>query len=219
MKTIFCVMRSGGKYSHHHVLSLKRQVQQVMTEPYRFVCLTDNVIDGCDVINLHHNWPGWWAKIELFRLPVTGPCLYLDLDTIIWGPISHLFHQGPKIMMAPDGQFDDQPNSSVMAWSDSHRKIYDEFKNDVLGNVHRYNIGKYVGDQSFVMDNGKWELYGPDAGILSYKSDIEKRGHPPPCGTSVIMFHGRKKSWDEKMPKWCHGVYGDDEISRLRTRI
>ena len=73
-----------------------------------FLCLTD-MVDGVERLNvpcaaLAHDWPGttarlarfdvwpgFWSKIEVYR--VSGPCLYLDLDVIIVGDLSPLLEQ------------------------------------------------------------------------------------------------------------------------------
>ena len=49
---IACVLKSGGDF----------------LPAEEFICLTDLDLD-CQTLALDHDWPGWWSKIELFRLP------------------------------------------------------------------------------------------------------------------------------------------------------
>ncbi|MGH8338151.1 MAG: hypothetical protein ACRETL_15305, partial [Gammaproteobacteria bacterium] len=46
-------------------------------------------VPGVKTIPLLHDWPGWWAKMELFRPDVRGDFLFMDLDTVIVGPLDN----------------------------------------------------------------------------------------------------------------------------------
>src|SRR4051812_39102361 len=87
--TVACVYRSGGRqYSSRYVDVLQSMVARHLSLPHRFVCLTDVTDVGCERIPLETDWPGFYAKIELFRPGLFhGPVLYLDLDTVIHGSI------------------------------------------------------------------------------------------------------------------------------------
>ena len=91
---IACVLRSGGPYDGRYVRNLRAGVRHGLAgRPATFVCLTDvpdEVAADCDeVVVLEKNYPGWWSKLELFRLP--GPCIYFDLDTLVIGDIGSLY--------------------------------------------------------------------------------------------------------------------------------
>ena len=53
------VLRSGGEYGPRHVQWLARQIPGL-------VCLSDRKVEGVETIPLRHDWPGWWAKMEMF---------------------------------------------------------------------------------------------------------------------------------------------------------
>ncbi len=212
--TVYCVLRSGGKYNAAHVAALQRQVAQHLSIKHRFICVTDLGV-ACESRALINDWPGWWSKIELFDQPVEGPCLYLDLDTIVCGPLDHLFTDDNFIHLVEDPRYPAQPNSSVMSWSTPQSEIYDNFIEDVLGNVHLYNIGGYVGDQSFLMDHAEWKLFEDKKQFKSFRVDLEKRGtHPGDC--TLVMFHGKRKPWDKDMPKWINEFYSPEELKGMR---
>jgi len=63
---------------------LHATVDKYIDRPYDFYCLTNQPDAKIDAIKIPFNngWPGWWAKVELFRpdLP-SGLTLYLDTDT------------------------------------------------------------------------------------------------------------------------------------------
>jgi hypothetical protein len=90
--SVACVLKSGGIYDHFHVKRLQMHVARHLRIPYRFVCLTDVKIDEfTETVPLIHGWPGWWAKIELFRPDaLSGRVLYLDLDVSVVGDLAPL---------------------------------------------------------------------------------------------------------------------------------
>lgn len=88
-KRVLTVLRSGGEYGPQHVQAIQRQVRKWAPPDTEFFCLSDVPIPGVrNRIPLkHHDWLGWWAKIELFRPDVPDDFLYTDLDNVILGPI------------------------------------------------------------------------------------------------------------------------------------
>ena len=74
------VLRSGGDFKPEHVYALQKMCAKYLP-PHEFVCLSDVELE-CKTIPLLHDWVGWWAKMELFRLP---SALYFDLDTVLTG--------------------------------------------------------------------------------------------------------------------------------------
>lgn len=87
-KRVLTVLRSGGEYQPQHVQAMQRQIAQWAPDA-KFQCLSDTDVPGVETIPLVHNWPGWWAKLELFRL--LGGYLYTDLDNVILGPLDEFF--------------------------------------------------------------------------------------------------------------------------------
>src|SRR6478609_2567748 len=87
MLTVACVLKSGGIYDATWVERLRAGVKRHLPLEHRFVCLSD-VDVPCERIPLEYNWPGWWSKLEAFRLP--GPVIYFDLDTAIVGDLSEI---------------------------------------------------------------------------------------------------------------------------------
>jgi hypothetical protein len=52
-------------------------------------------IPGVDCRPLQHKWPRFWAKMELFSPAIAGDFLYMDLDTVICGPIDDFLKPRP----------------------------------------------------------------------------------------------------------------------------
>ena len=201
---ILCVLRDGGEYTIDHVRRLEHQLFGNVTRDVQFVCLTD--IDWLgkdpfwDVVPITEHYPGWWSKLELFK--IRGPCLYFDLDTSIHGNIDAM------VDIAYEREFvalrDVNPRvgilgSGVMAWNGNLKRIFNKF----AGNPKSYmrQCIKH-GDQKFLENcwrihiNNKtfsfWQDLLPGV-LVSHKRHCQQ-GLPP--GAVVEFFHGKPRPWD-----------------------
>jgi len=201
MLTILCVLRSGGDYKPEHVRILRDGVARNITIPYRFVCLSD-VDVPCETIALRNHWPGWWSKIEIFRPGViTGPTLFLDLDTVIVKNIDAVATIPYDFAML-DIREKNTPvgNSGAMWINKPYPNIYYRFleKPQEWINYHLENANnRYMGDQAFISDcfpGGMPKLHQALPGFFkSYKYDhCESRPHKT---ASVICFGGTPRPW------------------------
>jgi hypothetical protein len=193
---VICVCKSGGEYSAEWVRKLKDGVARNLTVPYEFKCLSD--IEVPDRIPLRHKWPGWWSKIELFR-EITGPTLYLDLDTVITGPLAHLVSLPDDFSMLRNFHVPAFVGSGVMWFGKPQRHVYERFCEKPFKWIEyhdRKRNGPYLGDQAFIWESmGKNVKHLPMETIRSYKFHC-KNGLPE--NTSVVCFHGQPKLPDVK---------------------
>jgi hypothetical protein len=193
---VICVCKSGGEYSAEWVRKLKDGVARNLTVPYEFKCLSD--IEVPDRIPLRHKWPGWWSKIELFR-EITGPTLYLDLDTVITGPLAHLVSLPDDFAMLRNFHVPAFVGSGVMWFGKPQRHVYERFCEKPFKWIEyhdRKRDGPYLGDQAFIWESmGKNVKHLPMETIKSYKFHC-KNGLPE--NTSVVCFHGQPKLPDVK---------------------
>jgi hypothetical protein len=166
-----------------------------LTMPHRFVCLSD-VDVPCERIPLEHGWPGWWSKIELFRL--VRPTLYFDLDTAIVGDLTNLAQHAMtgRFTMLQDFYAPDHYGSGVMSWSGDTSVIYREFA--TIPEVHMKKQRARMGDQAFIEELPlmypivRWQSVLPDE-IVSYKVHCQ---HGIPANASAVCLHGRPKFAD-----------------------
>lgn len=197
MLTVACVLKSGGIYDASWVARLRAGVARHLPLQHRFVCLSD-VDVPCERIPLQHDWPGWWSKMELFKLP--GPVLYFDLDTLPVGDLGDIAGHAAEtpFTMLRDFYAPDHFGSGVMAWNgDAPRQLYDEFAKDPerLMRVSRARMG----DQAFVEETyGKdkitrWQDVLPGQ-IVSYKA--HNCAHRIPAGARAVCLHGKPKFGD-----------------------
>lgn len=110
--TVACVLWVGEfedrRYSPLWVTRLRDQVAAWLPEPHRFVCLSNVDVPGVETIPLVTDWPGWWAKLEIFN-PEHDLCdrvLYLDLDVFTTGDLTPIAHfPAPIALMPPSHVF------------------------------------------------------------------------------------------------------------------
>jgi hypothetical protein len=198
MLTVATVLKSGGIYDPLWVERLRRGVAQNLPGAHRFVCLSD-VDVPCERIPLEHGWPGWWSKIELFRLP--GPVLYFDLDTVIVGNLVDIATAAilADFVMLRDFYDSRHLQSSVMAWcGDKVAGIYEQFlpNPETLMAKQRARMG----DQAYIEEWWgrtpvlKWQD-GVPGQIVSYKVHCRNGGGIPE-DARVICLHGYPKFLD-----------------------
>lgn len=225
MITIALLYKSGGDYKAVDAVKLARAVHRNLTVPHRIVCLTDDVAIeiesvtvGWTLMPLIADLPGWWSKIELFK--IHGPVLYFDLDTVITGNIDVLAQwainasPGEDLLMLRDF-YKGNEASGIMGWNGDQQWVFDQFNKHVpafSGTVLRWNRKRFRGDQEWmravVVPRLKIDMAQDiQPGIVSYKVDLRDKGSTTLAeGTSVVCFHGKPRPWEvHPVPQWMKG--------------
>ncbi len=212
MLTIATLLRTGGDFKREHVEYQRRAFQKHLTVPFEFRCLTDDP-QHPDDIQLEHNWPGWWSKLEVFKLQ--GPVFYIDLDMIVRNNIDDLM-QGHAFTQLRHFRLpkSPKPNSGLMAWGKYEPYtpsdlsiIYGRFTTNPEWFMKEYAKG---GDEAFIRDYSpvsweRWQEKFPGR-VVSYKIDCKHEQEEGgkvvkiPETASVICFHGPPRPWDT--PLW-----------------
>lgn len=203
MRTVICVLKSGGMYNAEWVRKLRDGVARNIDGPHRFACLSDVEVP-CERIELQHDWPGWWAKIELFRPGVIeGRTVYLDLDTAITGDISGLFALPYAFGMLQNFSNPETVGSGVMWFRDgAPHQVYRKFIKQPAAYIahHERNAsGSFLGDQAFIMntlgDANIPRLTDDFPGIHSYKRTCLSG---LPKDARIVVFPGSPKPTEVK---------------------
>jgi FkbM family methyltransferase len=143
MITVACV-RVGEAYPIEYVEKLSDMCRRNLPEgfPGRFVCLTDRPgdlaylkhIETIDIspFSPAERFEGWWAKMLLFQpeLFIEGERIwYFDLDTVITGPLEHIFNYPGAFAILRDVYRPQGLQSSVMSFivSKLTASIWDEW--------------------------------------------------------------------------------------------
>ena len=94
---VICV-KWGKKFSADYVNNLYRMVGRHLSQPYRFVCLTDDkdgIVEGVETIDLPvKDLEFCWSKLNVFSenlLDLNGVALFLDLDVIVVDSLEPFF--------------------------------------------------------------------------------------------------------------------------------
>lgn len=211
MLTVATVLKSGGLYDASWVKRLKALVARHLHVPHDFVCLSD-VDVPCDRVHLVQEWPGWWSKIEVFKL--YGPVLYLDLDTLIVGDLEDIAAVAEKFDFTVLRDFYRLGNgigSGVMAWNGTNGTVtvdslYEAFLRDPHGWMRKLGGG---GDQRFIEENVfspnvlRWQDLVDDQ-IVSYKVHC-RTGCPP--NARIVCLHGKPKFADMPVGSWARTTW------------
>lgn len=241
MLTVASVYVTGGCYDEAYVKRLAMAVQRNLTVPYRFVCLTDAPSESLQIPAIHWikrlraGWPGWWAKMEIFRL--RGPVLYFDLDTIITGSIDLL---AKSIMQADDNTllmlrdfYSKRESSGILGWHLDMSLILQDFRDNYAADASWHKGGRVIsmrakgtrfqGDQDwlriFLRSHPQIAVtmaQDVQPGLYSYKVDVQKAGGLPD-DASIVCFHGEPRPHGVKpCPEWMlrhwHGANIAEEV-------
>lgn len=205
---VTCVLRTGGEYAPEHVEALYDQVARHWSGPLTFAVLTDAAPSAfadrpIKVLPLRADYPGWWAKMELFAPweEFNGiDLLCFDLDTVIVGSLDDLRHPGGltlltdfyKVALAQSGLMylpaAERP-AIWQAWSADPERMMRQFRGDgeLLDYYWRHRAHR-------------WQVLRPGA-VVSYKVHVRQQpGQVVPAGARVVCFHGKPRPWHS--PLW-----------------
>jgi hypothetical protein len=199
---IVTVLKTSNDYKKEYVDLLYKQCQKYAPK-IEFVCISDDPsVPG--YIKMEHDWPRWWPKMEIFKIP--GPVLYLDLDTIIVSDLNEIIKKASQYEFVgirdfyKDRRMERTLGSGVMFWTGDMKYLYEEFLKNPQKNMDECTTGRWWGDQGFIEKTIKhkvvyWQDILPRK-IVSWKVHC-KAGVPKDA--SIIAFHGKPKPWDIKL--------------------
>lgn len=184
MNNIICC-KWGTLYGPEFVNNLYAMCYRNLTQPFRFICLTDdptNIRKEVETFPIEPHLKGWWPKVQYFKSPlynIEGPVLALDLDILIVDNIDCFFSFKPEQFVMKKDFW--HPSSCVMRFeANSHPHIYDKFdakKLDVFlhngepGFKSGGRVKKYWGDQVWISEQAgvKKVTLWPNDWIIKWK--------------------------------------------------
>ena len=224
MLNVVCVYY-GTKFPLDYVQVLYNMVQRHLTVPHKFICFSDHVkpqklLKGDITFRKfkHHDYDGWWNKLQLFseEAHLIGPCLYLDLDVVILDNIDEIATFGDDMTFGVINDFNSgtkEFNSSVMKFNNevATKVIWNKFLED------KANLMALQGDQNvmtkLIKSNKKIAQDNlkvmPDEWTFSYKwySRIDPRfgktrwTFEKKPNTKIAVFHGHPRPHESEQ-KW-----------------
>ncbi|MCB1460812.1 MAG: hypothetical protein KDJ48_16400 [Nitratireductor sp.] len=237
--TVTCI-KWGNKFPAYYVNRLYAGVKRHMDRPFRFVCFTENAeglrpeveVFPLPVVAYEDAMVramttgkrrGSWRKVTIFqpgKAELSGPCLQLDLDVVITGPLGPLIDHAPgKVCMGRDWleRRRHRPGghgSAVRFDPHLHRYLFDGFGEYITGEMQWKGEQKYT--SMTALTHGDLE-YFPEGWICSFKRQsipvfplnfLRVPVLPDDC--RVMCFHGT--------PKMEEALVGDCPKLRYRTR-
>ena len=195
MVTVVC-MKWGTPFPADYVNVLYHGVRRNLSQPFRFVCFTDDPI-GLDPQIVTRPIPenglppelwksGCWPKLSIFKsgafddLGKTEMALYLDLDMMVQGPLDQFFERAKSMggfhilrewnpafwNMFPIGLRPDRGCQGSVFAWVPGEHDY-IFEKMISNNFE--NPYQYVNDQAFLTDTAKDRHYWPHEWCVSFK--------------------------------------------------
>lgn len=214
-RSLVVVCRVSDEYTAVRVAELKRQFDRHAPPGWTFLCLTDRPVMDYDVA-LESDWPGWWAKMEVFR--VCGPAIFCDIDVILAGPLQALCDlvegaDATTFLAMHRCARPDVFANGMMAWngdwswlSASFRPEQDrqQWPNEMMLTAEMLQSSRLSAARGGepVIKYVQHELPGF---MKCYKCEVRKTNIMPP-GVSILMFHGAPRPW----------ATGEEWVNQLR---
>lgn len=173
------------------------------------VCLSDVDVPGVKCIPLVHDWPGWWAKLELFRPDIKGDFLTTDLDNVFLGPLDDILNV--------DSYTTQTGESNALAYlTESVRAhVWERWMRDPARHMHRFDprnaeIKNCFGDGGFIASQVQalqhWETLLPRQvmNIATVRQKPANANQSPwwplrpmsiPKGTRVLLCYRPWRPW------------------------
>jgi hypothetical protein len=218
-----------GPYSAEYVWRLRQglarhtpgfQLDGTEATTAPLVCLTDDrrlvergSVGGVRFEPLEHDWPGWWAKMALFRLE--GPILYLDLDTVITGAVTPLLEYAGNLAILRDFNIREHGGlpaigSAVLLWTaGAMRPVWDAFIADPERAIREHPkradhfIRKHLPPCDYVQD--LWP------GLVACAKDGFRGWLPgPPAGARIICTWGKPRIPELPATHWYRRLWEEE---------
>jgi hypothetical protein len=208
MLTVACVWVNGHlPYKVEYVTRLHAMCQRWIKRPFEFVCLTDTperVPEGIRAITIPNPNPlkGWWSKVELFKPDrFTGRVLYLDLDTLITGPIDDVIDYPAVFALAPHaGTFNGKGGLAVVKRFNSSVMVWDAGTQDALYTAWTPAIASVLwGDQDYI---GRVVSDAKAMPRTWFPRLSELDGHAPDAAAKIVLVKKPKNEDAAKQFAW-----------------
>lgn len=186
------------EYSPKHVQALQKQVEK-WAPGVEFECITSVKIDGVKTVAPRNVWPGWWQKMELFNPQTPADFLFMDLDTVITGPLDDILAVRELTLLRDfyrDGKKLKEGLGSGLMYipAGSRRDVWGLWRQQPELMIRVYPRGDQFLLEKFFLNTAKrWQDLVPNQ-VVSYKVHCKNSVVPPEA--RVVAFHGKPRPWD-----------------------
>jgi hypothetical protein len=186
----------SSEFKPLHVEALARQIEKYAPLA-SFEVLSDVAVPGILCRKLKRNWPGWWSKMELFDPELKGDFLFMDLDTVLVGPLDDVL-KVEKLTTLRDFYRDGKKlkeglGGGLMFLPESERQqIWTEFTaNPALSMRMNARGDQHFFEHYWLNRASRWQDVLPGQ-VVSHKVHCQN-GVPPDA--RVLCFHGNPRPW------------------------
>lgn len=186
------------EYTPAHVKALARQIEQYAPGA-RFQCLTNAHIPGVETVPVKESWPGWWLKMALFDPAFPGDFLFMDLDTVVTGPLDDVLAVRKLTLLRDfyrDGKkFKEGLGSGLMYIpADARRDVWGLWRQQPQLQMRVYPRGdQHLLEKFYLNTAARWQDEVPGQ-VVSWKVNCKNDIVPPEA--RVVCFHGKPRPWE-----------------------
>jgi len=131
---IACILQPSETYGNDYVCRL-------------FEGLSAQVKDFEFIVLRGSRWSIWWSKFELFDPAIRGDLLYLDLDTIVTGPLDDLLSVNRLVVLSDFNRLERMASGVMFIPEHERARIWEAWIADPEKNMVRW---RGHGDQGFL---------------------------------------------------------------------
>jgi len=216
-------------YTPAHVQQLAQSVQDWLTVPHRFLCVTDADIPGIKTIpNPAPQFPHrCYRRLWLFSKAAEGlgdRILHLDLDVVICGSLDGLVAHPAPLVVYKAGSIAARGyslNPSVL-WlqTGTQTDIWEQFARTPGQLAARANAAGFWGsDQavlSYLRQKDAPATFGEADGIVSFRRIRSEHLTEPPPGTCLVSFHGKRTPFEPEVQAahpWIQAAWARAQVA------
>ena len=202
----------GHKYRPEHVQQLAASVKRWLTLSHRFVCVTNQRVDGVETMPDPAPQYGrrCYRRLWLFsdQAKALGDVvLHLDLDVVICGPLDPLMDRAGDFTIYKAGSIASRGyslNPSVFrVRTGTQTDIWTRFiKAPEKLSTDANDDGFWGSDQAVISHLRRdvpVDTYGDADGVVSFRRIRSERLTELPAGTRIVSFHGKRNPFEPEI--------------------
>lgn len=197
----------GDKYPEHYVRRLRRGFAKYLSEPHRFVVVTDAALDGIETTIIKDpgllQYPGCLARLRMFDevwqrdigIIPGDRAVVADLDAIVTGPLDPLFLRPEPFLILQDANVSNPCpyNGSLWMLRGGYRPdVWDDFTLRRLAEIPHHEFPDDQGWVAHMMPGEAGWKAGAQSGVYAFHKRGWESGDALPNGARMVVFPGRR---------------------------
>ena len=237
MNNVICI-KWGNRYEDLYVNRLQGMLARNASETFKLHCFTDANAGIDSSIECHpipeitvpskDIAPGKWRKIALWSKPpsgLEGPTLFIDLDSVVTGPIDELFtHGSPKDIILARNWIKPHKRlgqTSVFRFPiGKHQYLFEKFQENPIEIARKHQF-----EQHYVTKTVKEGVkFWPSKWVKHFRMHCLgpwplRYIRPAKLGkkTRIVTFPGKPDPKDAQIGRWSNQVIPASQIQHLRN--